>query len=73
MKNIITHFECPLELVSDCGTHFLNATIEQLTTKYLIKHKKTTIYHERMNGQIEETNGILCNLLTKIVMGVGFD
>ncbi len=37
-ENIITHFGCPLKLVSDHGTHFLNAIIKQLTTKYLIKH-----------------------------------
>jgi hypothetical protein len=39
-----------LELMNDCGTHFLNATIEQLTTNYLIKLWKTTIYHPWMNG-----------------------
>jgi hypothetical protein len=37
-ENIIIGFGCPLELVVDCGTHFLNATIKQLMTKYLIKH-----------------------------------
>ncbi len=49
-ENIIIHFEHPLELMNDCGTHFLNATIEQLTTNYLIKLWKTTIYHPWMNG-----------------------
>jgi hypothetical protein len=44
-ENIITRFGCPLELVNDRGTNFLNATVKQLTIKYLIKHHKTTAYH----------------------------
>jgi hypothetical protein len=45
MKILFTRFGRPLELMDDCGTHFLNAIIEQLTTKYLIKLQKTTLYH----------------------------
>jgi hypothetical protein len=31
-ENIITRFGCPKELVSDRGTHFINKTIELLST-----------------------------------------
>ena len=72
-ENIITRFGCPLELVSDRGTHFLNSTIEQLTTNFLIKHRKTTPYHPRANGQTEKTNGLLCRILTKTIIGTGTD
>ena len=72
-ENIITRFGCPKELVSDRGTHFLNKTIEQLTTKYLIKHRKSTPYHPRANGQTEKTNGILCKIITKTVQGSNND
>ena len=65
--HIITRFGCPLELVSDRGTHFLNSTIEILTTTYLIKHRKTTPYNPKANGLTERANGILCKILTKIV------
>ena len=65
--NIITRYGCPLELVSDRGTHFLNATIEHLTTVYLIKHRKTTPYNPKANGLTERANGLLCKILTKIV------
>ena len=44
-ENIITRFGCPKELGSDCGTHFLNDIIKQLTNKFLIKHRKSTPYH----------------------------
>jgi hypothetical protein len=63
-ENIIIRFGCPKELVSDRGTHFINKTIEQLTMKYLIKHRKSTPYHPRANGQTEKTNGILCKIIT---------
>ena len=68
-ENIITKFGCPKELVSDRGTYFINTVIEQLTTKYLIKHRKSTPYHPRANGQTKKTNGILCKIFTKIVQG----
>jgi hypothetical protein len=63
-----------LDLVVDCGTNFLNTTIKQLMTKYLIKHKKTTPYHPQINGQSEKTKGLLCGInLDKNHNGVGFD
>ena len=66
-ENIITRFGCPLELVSDRGSHFLNETIAILTAVYLIKHRLTTPYNPKANGLTERANGILCKILTKIV------
>lgn len=72
-ENIITRFGCPKELVSDWGIHFLNSIIANLTNKYSIKHRKSTPYHPRANGQTEKTNGILCKIITKIVQGANTD
>ena len=72
-ENIITRFGCPKELVSDRGTHFINHTIQAMTEKYEIKHRKTTPYHPQANGQTEKTNGILCKILTKTISGKGTD
>ena len=72
-ENIITHFGCPKELVSDRGTRFINSTIAALIAKYEIKHHKTIPYHPCANGQTEKTNGILCKILTKSISGVGTD
>ena len=55
--------------MSDKDTHFLNKTIEELTTHFLIKHRKTNPYHPRANGQTEKTNGILCGILIKTIAG----
>ena len=44
-----------------------------LTAKYEIKHRQTTPYHPRANGQTEKTNGILCKILTKKISGARTD
>jgi hypothetical protein len=42
---ILADFGCPLMLVSDQGTHFINDTIEHLTTPFLFKHRMSTTYY----------------------------
>ena len=37
-ENIITIFGCPLTLISDRRTHFINQTIETLLKEYKIDH-----------------------------------
>ena len=44
-ENIITRFGCPLTLISDQGTHFINQTIETLLKEFLIDHHRTSTYH----------------------------
>ena len=44
-KNIMIRFRCPIELVSDQGTHFLNSVIRELTRKHMMVHKKSSPYH----------------------------
>jgi hypothetical protein len=65
-ENIITRFGCPLELVSDQGTHFINEVIGELLRTFLIIHRKSTPYYPRANGQAESTNKVLSSILTKI-------
>jgi transposase InsO family protein len=66
-EQIMMRFGCPLELVSDRGTHFLNDTIEQITDLYHIKHRKTTPYNPKANGLTERANGIVVKILNKVV------
>ena len=58
-ENTMVRFGCPIELVSDQGTHFLNEVIHVLTHWHMIIHKKLTVYYPQANGQAESTNKIL--------------
>ena len=70
---VIAQFGCPLEIVSDQGTHFMNEIIENLTHTFMIKHRKSTPYYPRYNGQAEGTNKTLKGILTKIVQDTPYD
>ena len=65
-ENIITRFDCPLTLISDQGTHFINQTIETLLKEFLIDHHRTSTYHPQANGAVESFNKTLTKGLTKI-------
>ena len=66
-EHIITKHSCPLELVSDQGSHFLNETMEALIRVFhQTKHRKSTTYYPRCNGQAESTNKTLKKILTKM-------
>lgn len=72
-ESIITLYECPLELISDRGTHFLNAFIKDLTFYFQIKHQKTTRYDSKANGLTEKSNGLLCKILLKVTVNHAHD
>ena len=65
-ENIITRFGCPLTLISDQGSHFVNKTIKNLTDQFHIDHRWSTTYHPESNGAIEAFNKTLTKGLTKI-------
>lgn len=67
-ESIITHYGCPLEMVNDKGTHFLNKMIEFMTQHFQIKHCKTTPYNPKANGLTEKSNGLLCKILLKVTV-----
>ena len=66
-EEIMMRFGHPLEIVSDRGTHFLNDVICDITTKYLINHRKMTPYNPKANGLTERANGIIGKVLNKLV------
>ena len=55
-ENIITRFGCPLTLISNQQTHFINKTIKTLTDQFHIDHRRSTAYHPQSNGAIEAFN-----------------
>ena len=42
-------FGCPIELVSDQGTHFINKVIYELTNHHATVHKKNTPHYSQAN------------------------
>ena len=66
-EHIWCRFGCPIELISDQGSHFLNSVVRELTLHYAVVHKKSTPYYPQANGLAESTNKTLQNILRKIV------
>ena len=52
-EEIMMRFGHPLELVSDRGKHFFNDVIINITSRYLIKYRKSTPYNPKANGLME--------------------
>jgi len=56
LKRIFTRFGTPRAIISDRGTHFCNAQMEKLLSKYGVTHKLATPYHPQTSGQVEISN-----------------
>ena len=67
VRFILRRYGCPLELVSDRGTHFLNEVIDAILKTYWVKHRLTSPYNPKANGLTERANGIICKILTRTV------
>src|SRR6266540_4235836 len=65
-KKIIYEHGCPEVLQSDCGIHFVNKVIENLTEKFKIKYHLSSPYHLQMNGLVEKFNQTLYEKLAKL-------
>ena len=54
-------------IVTNQGTQFTSKLMKELTTKYGIRHCKSSPYHPQANGQVESTNKVLESILTKTI------
>eukprot|EP00253_Pinus_taeda_P005550 PITA_05550 len=66
-EEIFVRYGVPRQIVTDQGTQFTSKLVWDLTEKYKIKHRKSTPYHPQENGQVESTNKVLENIMTKTV------
>jgi transposase InsO family protein len=66
-EEIFARYGTPREIVSDGGSQFTSHMIGKKMQKYGVKHRVTTPYHPQANGQVESTNKVLENILTKTV------
>jgi transposase InsO family protein len=66
-NDIFTRFLIPQEIVTDQGTQFTSNLVKYVTEQYQIKHRKSSPYHPKANGQVESTNKVIESILTKTV------
>jgi len=66
-KHILTRLRCPLTIVTNQGTHFINDVIRYLIDHFILKHTSFTIYYPQGNGYVESINKVFGTLLTKLV------
>ena len=67
-EEIICRHGVPKEILSDRGTHFNNALINELCRRYQTKHRLTSSYRPQMNGMVERFNRTIGESLAKLVM-----
>ena len=67
LEHIIPRHACPRIMISDNGTEFCNAVIDQITTFSNIKHIRTSVYHPQSNGKCERYNRVQNDMLAKLV------
>ncbi|MCO5549113.1 hypothetical protein L7F22_002579 [Adiantum nelumboides] len=64
---ICSRFGTPLEILSDRGSGFRADLLDALLENLSIKHVHSTPYYPQCNGLVENTNGVLCKIITKHV------
>jgi hypothetical protein len=58
----------PKELLSDNGRNLTRGVMKVYTTLLATKHRVTTPYHPRTNKMVKNFNGLLSNVLIKILV-----
>ncbi len=66
-EHIFTTFGCPLTIVINQGTHFINDAIKYLIDHFILRHTNSIVYYPQGNGQAKSTNKVFGILLTKLV------
>jgi hypothetical protein len=64
-EDIFVRFGVPRELLIDGGPPFTSHKFEALLSKYHVLHRTASPYHPQGNGQVESTNKVTEDILTK--------
>jgi hypothetical protein len=70
MRNVITRFGIPEQLITDNGPQFISQGLQDLCNKYGIKLNHSTPYYPQGNGQAESTNKTLISIIKKTTENV---
>jgi hypothetical protein len=49
-EHILTRFGCPLTIVTNQGTHFINDAIRHLIDHFIFRYTNSIIYYPQGNG-----------------------
>ena len=64
--NYFRHYSFPWHLLSDQGTKFCNAILNEMCIYFNIKKLHTLPYHPQMNGAVEWVHQTLEQMITKL-------
>jgi hypothetical protein len=62
-EHILTRYGCPLTIMTNQGTHFINDVIKHFVDHFILRHTNFNVYHPQGNGQVESTNKVFGTLL----------
>jgi len=65
---IYLHYGAPQEIFTDGGKNLWGGIVEQYLKKIKTLHKGTSPYHPHTNGKVERLNGIIGNMLGKMLL-----
>jgi len=65
IDELFPRYSCPLEILSDNGSEFLNETVRHTLETLNIPHVKTSYYRPESNGLIERYHRTLVNVISK--------
>ena len=69
LEQYIPRYGCPVTLISDRGTEYVNQAIDMLSSKMKVNRKVTTAYHPSGNGKTERSHRFLNDIIAKSLQG----
>ena len=67
LVHLFSHVGVPDEILTDQGSNFMSALLEEMYCLLHIKRIRTTPYHPQTDGLVERFNGTLKGMLRKFV------
>eukprot|EP00253_Pinus_taeda_P012884 PITA_12884 len=66
-NHVIARFDILQAIVTDHGSHFRNFMMVKLSAQLNLSHDRSTPYYPQANGQVEDVNKVLTNMIKWIV------
>ena len=66
---IYMHYGTPQKIFTDDGKNIWGGVVQSYLKKIHTVHKGTSLYHPRTNGKVERLNGILEDMISKLLFG----